>query len=279
MHDAPPAPGLTRRRLLAAGGAGVAVLLAPGAAQAAPLSAELRRTTWAGLADGRVTATVAGRSVGLELVEVADLPIAAAVPALRGHDGAFALRFAGPPGLPSGTHGLHHPELGAFALFVSPVGAAGAAPRYEAVVDRTVRIAGVNEEGVPAAVVPPARAAAPAATAPAPLVTASGAAVPVAAPRRRPRLRTVAVRRGGGRRGADVDLVLTGTTPGTVVRAVLLRRGHAVARAAAPVRHGDAVRLRLRAGRALGRGRYELALVVVDREGRITRFRRQERLA
>jgi hypothetical protein len=64
---------------------------------------------------------------------VADL----ARPALRGSEDAFSLTFSGDTTLDSGIHGLTHPQLGSFDLFVSPVETADR-HRYEAVIDRSV---------------------------------------------------------------------------------------------------------------------------------------------
>jgi hypothetical protein len=285
LHD-DRTPRLSRRRLLAAGGAGVAALwLAPvgGVAEAATLRPELKRATWLGLADPAVD--VAGRSASLRLVEVADLPVATALPALQGHDGAFALRFTGPADLPQGTHALRHPELGAFELFLVPGGALDGGRRYEAIVDRTVRVAGVNEEGAPVGIsVPDARGDAPRGDAPAsPVVTAAG--TPVARtveprdPRRRPRVRRVAVRRAASHRSATLDLSLADQGTTRTVNALLLARGRVVGRGAVAVRPGRPLRVRVAARGRLTAGRHELVLSLVDDQGRITRVRRRVRLA
>lgn len=53
---------------------------------------------------------------------------------------AFSMLFASSAriAVPSATYQVHHPALGGFRLFLSPVGAGGDGPRYEAVVDRRV---------------------------------------------------------------------------------------------------------------------------------------------
>jgi hypothetical protein len=279
-------PRLSRRHLLAAGGAGVAALwLAPigGVAEAATLRPELKRATWIGLGDPVVTADVGGRPVALRLVEAADLPVAAALPALQGHDGAFALRFTGPTDLPEGICALRHAELGSFDLFLAPVGA-GEGRRYEAIIDRTVRVAGVNEEGVPTRVsVPDARGAAPRDDAPAAVaVTAAGAPVnPAAAPRRRvarPRVRRLHARRAASRRSAIIDLLVADLGTTRTVNALLLQRGRVVGRGTLAVRSGRPLRVRLAARDSLPLGRHELVLTLVDAQGRITRVRRRVRL-
>jgi hypothetical protein len=280
-------PRLSRRHLLAAGGAGVAALwLAPidGIAEAATLRPELKRATWLGLADPDVTVRAAGPSTALRLVEVADLPVATALPALQGHDGAFALRFTGPVGLPQGTHALRHAELGAFELFLVPVGGEGADRRYEAIVDRTVRVAGVNEEGTPVRVaVPDARGGAPRADAPpTPAITAAGAPVTRAAPprpRRRPRVRRLAARRAASHRSATLDMAVTDLGTTRTLNALLLARGRVVGRGAVAVRPGRPLRVPVAATRGrLSAGRHELVLTLVDAQGRITRIRRRVRL-
>jgi hypothetical protein len=287
LHHDDRTPRLSRRHLLAAGGAGVAALwLAPigGVAEAATLRPELKRATWLGLADPVVTVEIAGRPAALRLVEVADLPVATALPALQGHDGAFALRFTGPAGLPQGTHALRHAELGAFELFLVPVGGAGAGRRYEAIVDRTVRVAGVNEEGTPVRVsVPDARGATPRADAPTtPAVTAAGAPVARTAapqPRRRPRVRRLSARRAASRRSVTLDLAVADLGTTRTVNALLLADGRVVGRGALAVRRGRPLRVRVAAARGrLSSGRHELVLTLIDAQGRVTRIRRRVRL-
>lgn len=49
---------------------------------------------------------------------------------------AFSLLFGDGRGpVPAGTHGFHHPALGSFPLFVSPVGQGRNGQRYEAVIN------------------------------------------------------------------------------------------------------------------------------------------------
>lgn len=278
--DDPPSLRLSRRRLLAVGGAGVAALwLAPtGAlAEAAALPVALRRSSWATLGGPTLRASRDGRTVELRLTAVGDLPVAETLPALRGHDAAFVLRFAGPPGLPAGIYRLQHAELGAFELAFGPLAEAG---RYAAVVDRTVRIAGVDDEGAPAGVsVPSARAEQPVAAASAAgdarATAPSAATARSAATRTRPRLRRLAVRAGAGRRHAVAELAVADLAGTRTVTALLLRRGRLVGRGTVAVRARGPLRLRVAAPRALARGRHELALAFVDGEGRTTRTRRR----
>jgi hypothetical protein len=154
------ASALTRRRLLRNGAAGTAAVylasqweILDSAAIGAPLAPALRRSTWTALAGTTVRA--AGQR--LTVVEVTDLPIAATIPALQGHDGAFVVHFSGDRGLAAGTVAVTGDRDLATELFLSPVDAtAGSSQHYEAIIDRTIRIAGVNEEGSPAPVDPTA---------------------------------------------------------------------------------------------------------------------------
>jgi hypothetical protein len=73
--------------------------------------------------------------VALRLVEVADLPNAAAA-RLEGSERAFAARFQGAPGilLSQGTYTLEHDSLGQLWLFLVPVGRPSADGQvYEAI--------------------------------------------------------------------------------------------------------------------------------------------------
>lgn len=287
---------LSRRRLLQARAAGVAAAsfatgwrTAGGAAHAAGPSDPLRRSAWLTAADGEV-ALVADPGRSLRLAAVADLPVAARIPALRGHDDAFILRFAGPAGLEPAIHRLRHPQLGDIALFLAPADG-DATGLYEAVIDRTVRIPGLDgrerASAAPAdATTPPA--AAPAAAAP---PTGATAASPTATgpadagrPRRRParrapRLRRVELRRGPAGRVALADLALADADRVVAVHGALLRDGRVVGRASARLRSsGRRARLRLAGRRRLARGRHVLALTLVDRDGRVTRIRRAVRV-
>lgn len=165
-HDAQPMPAstrpdpntlrLSRRRLLMVGGAGVAALCVPpmgGMAEASTLGPALKRSSWTTLGDPVLVASRDGRHAELRLLSVSDVPVASRLPVLRGHEAAFVLRFAGPAGLPAGIYRLRHAELGAFDLSFGPLADPG---RYAAIVDRTVRVAGVDEEGAPVGVAVPA---------------------------------------------------------------------------------------------------------------------------
>jgi hypothetical protein len=277
---------LDRRGLFQAGAAGAAAVavaggfqLTEGVALAAPLPDHLRRSAWSGLADGTFELLAGDRALPLRLTAVADLPVATSIAALRGHDGAFLLQFDGPAGVAAGAHRLRHARFGEFELFVAPVARDAATRAYEAIVDRTIRIAGVNEEPV---VVDPARVVQPAGG-PSPATGAPGAVATPGTPRpdarRRPRATRVAVRRGVARRVAVADLALADAGAIVSASAALRRDGRIVARAAARPRSGPGGRrLRLRfaagRGRTLARGRHELAVTLVARDGTRTTIRR-----
>lgn len=287
-EDRQPAQRLTRRGLLAAGGVGVAALwLGPewtvvdGVAEAATHNAALRRSGWLQTAERQMRGAVDGQRFGLAVEGVQDLPIAAELPALRDHDAAFAVSFVGPPGLPQGPWSLDHPELGAFGLFVAPVERTfDGRQRYEAIVDRTVLIAGITDPDEPAPSVqvaperaelptPPAGLAVPPPVGPAPRAERRPAA--------RPRVRSLKLTE-RGRRSVVTEIVWANAGTATAVHGLLMSRGRVVARAGGRVRRLSRLRMRLAARHALRRGRYELRLTVVERGGRVTRIRRTIRV-
>ena len=135
-------PGLTRRRLVVAGGTAAAGLFLlgglPAWAAAAGGPAYLRRSSYKGLTGATVKAmNEAGATVALRLTAISDLARAKQTRSLRGHEDAFALTFIGPSGaLGSGIHALRHPRLGWVSLFVTPAGRPARTQSYEVVVDR-----------------------------------------------------------------------------------------------------------------------------------------------
>jgi hypothetical protein len=234
------------------------------AAGASPLTAELKRSTYLSLTSSTFKVDVDGSTLPLQLAGVDDLPVAASVPALRGSDAAFSVRFVG-NGLNSfagGTRTLSHPEMGTFQLFVSPVEQRSATQTYEAVVDRTIRIPGINEEGAPDAVDPGKRGGGGSAKQP----TATAARL----------VRANLVRSRSGRKLlADVTL---GNVEVAQVNGLLLRRGKVVGKV---IVRGRRSRVRLRfalRSAARSKSKYELALTVVDRAGRVTSLRRNLRV-
>lgn len=72
-----------------------------------------------------------GPAVDVVLSDAAELPMASARPGRA----PFSLVFRGPPAIvhPQATYQLEHPVLGAFDLFLVPIGADGDGVRYEAV--------------------------------------------------------------------------------------------------------------------------------------------------
>jgi hypothetical protein len=78
-----------------------------------------------------------GKRLSLRLVEVGDLASAQAAGTV-GSDLSFAALWSGPAGvpLPQRTYRLNHPQLGAFAIFLVPVGRPGKVRYYEAVFNR-----------------------------------------------------------------------------------------------------------------------------------------------
>jgi hypothetical protein len=157
---------LTRRRLVQLGAGGAAALylggferLSTAAAAATGAPAPLRRSSYALLSDRSFRVTVEGTSQVLELIATEDLPVAATVPTLAGLDDAFTLEFAGSTdaAFAGGIREMSHPDLGDFSLFLAPVEQQTDTQRYEAIIDRTVRISGIDDEGAPKPVDPPRR--------------------------------------------------------------------------------------------------------------------------
>jgi hypothetical protein len=124
---------LTRRSLLKTAAAASVAGLGPWSAATAEAAvpAYLRRSTYLRAWRWGYSTRIDGRRVALRLVSA------------RGREDAFALTFAGPVGIPlaSEIHRLRHPELGTFALFLSPVQAVRGDRRYEAVIDRRMSVA------------------------------------------------------------------------------------------------------------------------------------------
>jgi hypothetical protein len=140
----PPVTALTRRRLLATGGAaGAAAMIgfqpwSPATAVAAPASdvpMYLRRSAYLTPSTVEFIASGEGHVSTLTLTGIRDLP---GDPKLVGSEDAFALEFSGPSALQGGIDTFTHPDLGNFELFVSPVDAGGTA--YEVVVNRSVGV-------------------------------------------------------------------------------------------------------------------------------------------
>ena len=134
---------LTRRSLLRTSALATAATLAglrPWAAAGAEAAAasHLRRSSYARLLGQRF----AVGPVELRLLTVADVAGAAVDASLAGSDDVFVLTFSGPlaPVVDARTPTLRHTRLGRFDLFLSPVDKPRKDQRYEAVVDRSVRV-------------------------------------------------------------------------------------------------------------------------------------------
>jgi hypothetical protein len=246
MLNSESALGITRRRLLAAGGAasvGAIVALQPQLAKAAVAAgasdpAYLRRASYVPLVGQGFRVSWWGGSATLTLAGVADL----SARELRGRDDAFALEFAAPASAPlqheTGPLSLSHPRLGGFDLFVAPVDAASGTQGYEAIVNRSV---GVTRRSAPK---PPAKR--PPASRPA---IHAHSLVRSATARRTPR-------------GATFELTLSKHVHAKRVHGWLLRDGVTVAAAANRPVHDHRATLRFPAHDRLARGKYNLIVAL-----------------
>ncbi|MFL5781369.1 MAG: DUF6916 family protein [Thermoleophilaceae bacterium] len=236
---------LTRRGLLASGGvAGAAAFAALNPHVASAITAigddpaYLRRSGYARLPAQDFAAGSWGRTVTLTLAEVGDLP------GREGRDDAFALLFAGPPGIEGGIQPLSHPSLGSFRLMISPVDPTGRSQDYEAIVDRsrglTRRLAPRAPRGRPEQRPPQHR--------PPELVSHAQ------------------VRQ--GRHGVRAELVLGERLHPRRAHASLVRDGKPVAISGARAVHDHRVVLQLSHER-LRRGRYDLVVVAGEHAERV----------
>jgi hypothetical protein len=253
---------LSRRTMLKTSGAGVLALSVPLTIAASPASASvadvpalLERGAWSDVV-GRDVAVDSGGV--LRLVAVDDLSRAGAVAALRGAQDAFVLSLVSSDvELSSGIHTLTHPTLGDVALFISPVGRADGAHRYDVVVDRTVRIAGSG-----AGHSSPLAAAA-----------AGGLAVILGTPGNAAASRRLRVR--ARARSVHGRLTARFTFAGADISGLRVR----IVKAGKVMAHGDGlvnraghatIRLRGRHSGTLTHGRYDLEIDATDRTGRVT---------
>ena len=275
-------PGLTRRRLVQAGGAATAVLYLgglTGTASAAGVPSFLTRAAYTSLADPQFGAvTGSGLTTMLRLTEVADLARARVEPSFAGRDDAFALLFSGPADLvlDSGIHELRNSVLGAFSVFISPVqDQHGGEQRYEVVVDRSVRLAvALQDAPEPMQETNRAAAQAPAAAAPAPAAVAGITATAPASAQRTQKKKAVKLVQSAhlARRGGllTVDVRVASGRGLVSVRATLLHDGVEHARAARRLKGRVGVRLNLREVQHTPPGGYSLRITVTDRNGKRT---------
>jgi hypothetical protein len=272
--------GITRRSLLYSGvGAGVAVAVGsrpPGAAALTMAGGPgyLRRGAYAGLEGTSFTVETGARPVALRLESVSDVAGAVTQRALVGSDDAFALTFSGPLATPldSGIHTLHHPALGSFELFSSPVNAPDDERHYEVVVDRSI---GVDKAQAQAPPPPPPPEPAPAPPPPPPEAPLESAQETPRPPEPEPEaalVRRASLKRAG--RWARCEVVLLPSVSAKRVRCRLLHRGRLVTSAASNVSDGRAV-MRLEASRALRAGTYTLVVTAVAPDGTKTSQRRR----
>jgi hypothetical protein len=98
--------------------------------------AELNHALFASRVGATFEATInPAFTVTLELVEATLLPVQPNRPAALGARAPFSLVFRAPRGtdIPQRTYELRHPEIGAFGIFLVPIGPDETGPRYEAV--------------------------------------------------------------------------------------------------------------------------------------------------
>jgi hypothetical protein len=142
--SAPPADRVTRRHLLQAGGAALALAAVGGAgravtAGAAPRAAAgLRRSRFAPYVGERFRLTAPdGTTVHAGLVAVDDYA-ARALPALRGSEDAFVLIFRGPvaPRLEQAVLDIRHRRTGRVSLLASPASRGARGQDYTVVVNQ-----------------------------------------------------------------------------------------------------------------------------------------------
>ncbi|MEA2478606.1 MAG: hypothetical protein QOJ07_528 [Thermoleophilaceae bacterium] len=244
--------GVTRRRLLQAGGAAAAFAfvysspLASGLARAAGNDPTyLQRSGWVDLV-GTEFPVVGGT---LKLEAVADLPSAATNPVLRGAEDAFALEFSGPPSLVSGVQRLSLPQFGTFDLFVGPVGPGGGATPMEGVINRVLS----NSEARRTPPKPPRRSPTVVSEPPKPAhVKHPHPVSKVAAHRTKRGVKCVVTLE----HGADVHALVA-----------WLRRGDRVVAASSHKVKGSRVAFVLKTGNRPRKGRYEIDVLTTDGVG------------
>jgi hypothetical protein len=233
----------------------VALGVRPWTAEAAGGLGYLSRSAYTGLEGTTFTVETGARPVMLKLEAVSDVAGAASKRALAGSDDAFALRFSGPISAPldSGIHTLHHPSLGSFDLFSSPVDAPEDDRHYEIVIDRSVGA-------------PKAQSDAPRAPEPETPKAENREPEPMVEPQPEAALlKRASLRRAG--RWARCEVVLARSAEATRVRGRLLRKGKVVATAHRAVSDRRAV-LRFESVEKLAAGTYTLVVTGYDADGK-----------
>lgn len=253
-HAGPTSPlarGVTRRRLLATGGAAGAAAafglnpLSPASASAADPAVPdyLGRSSYLVLStpDFTIGPTTA------KLVTVTDLDAK-----LAGSEDAFSLLFSAAAPIEPAINAFAHPDLGSFEFFIAPVEGKGF---YEVVVNRSVNAAkhaprGPRHNATPGPAGPPK-----------PGEKAPGA----------PRVRAPHVRRVTARRLAHGYACSIGLEPGADVKSAtvwITRGGVVVATTHLRHVHGRKIAARLPSRRRPRGGRYEVTVATKDRHGR-----------
>lgn len=253
---APPKRGVTRRRLLATGGAaGAAAAFGvrfPDAAAAADASdgvpGYLIRSSYSALSTPRFTVGI----TTMELQAVTDLQDAD----LAGSEDAFSLLFATAMPLETAIQRFSHPDLGEFEFFIAPIERSG---MYEVVVNRSV--------GAPKHYPRPSRNAATPGAGPA-APPKPGAKPPKGAPRvRRGHVRSVAARRLA--RGFACGIALE---PGSNVKSAtvwLVRNGLVVASTHVKRVHGRRIAVSVPTTKRPRGGRYDVTVRTKDHDGHV----------
>jgi len=260
----------TRRRAVQAASATTAALalgldpFAGTALASTSVPAYLRRSGY----DGLVGSLFALDGVAVRLESIDDMPD----PSYAGRDDAFSLTFAGAASdaLTQETRTLRNADLGTFSLFVVPVERSTTSQQhYQAVIDRTVKLATAGDEAPePLALTNSAAGAA----SQAPTTTTPDPAHSPPHPHRQPLVSFASVARRGGRLAADIRLATDRVF--VSVRVTLMHRGHVYAHGFERLRGRRGARVALRRIRRARAGHYVLVVSAVDRDGKRTTVRR-----
>jgi hypothetical protein len=230
--------GVTRRRLLAGGGAaGAAIVLgiSPRIASAAEPAVPdyLGRSSYMSLSTPRF-----GSNAGiLTLESVTDLD-----PALAGSEDAFSLLFSADTPFDGGIRTFSHPDLGVFDFFIAPVEGKG---KYEVVVNRSVAAPKHVPRQKQSAHLPDKK--------------------PIDKPFHSKHVKRLSARRLSG--GVVCDVSLTAGTSLKSTTAWLTRAGRPVASGTTRHIHGKRVAVRMDTRHRPRGGHYDLTVATTDRHG------------